>query len=56
MKKLTLILAVAAFVCSPLVVTTAEAGPGRAAVKHTLKAKHAKAHHHHKHHKHLKKH
>jgi Ni/Co efflux regulator RcnB len=53
MKKLTLLLIAAAVFCSPLLVTKAEAGQGRA-VKHTLKVKHAKAHHHHQHHKHHK--
>ncbi|HVU07701.1 MAG TPA: hypothetical protein VHG89_04065 [Verrucomicrobiae bacterium] len=46
MKKLILILAVAAFAFSPFMVSQAEAGQG----------KHAKSHQHHHHHHHHKKH
>lgn len=50
MKKFILILTLAAFACSPMLVTQAQAGQ-----KHTLSAKGKKHHHHHKKHKKHKK-
>ena len=49
MKKLIMLLAVAAFVCSPLLVTEAQAGQGKGKAHRVHQAKHHHGKHHHKH-------
>jgi Ni/Co efflux regulator RcnB len=52
MKKILFLLTAAAIVCSPLLVTSAQAGQGKKHKAHKAQKAHHHAKHHAKHHKH----